>query len=47
VNNLWVVGSSAFPQNSSGNPTLTIIAVAYRAADALITRYLKNPGPLA
>ncbi len=47
VNNLWVVGSCAFPQNSSGNPTLTIIAIAYRAADALIERYLKNPGHLA
>jgi choline dehydrogenase-like flavoprotein len=34
--NLWVVGGSAFPQNGSGNPTLTILAITFRAADALI-----------
>jgi gluconate 2-dehydrogenase alpha chain len=45
--NLWVIGSSSFPQNSSGNPTLTILAVTYRAADALIHRYLKQPGMLS
>jgi gluconate 2-dehydrogenase alpha chain len=47
VPNLWVVGASAFPQNSSGNPTLTVLATAYRAADALLDRYWKHPGPLA
>jgi len=47
LSNLWVLGSSAFPQNSSGNPTTTILGVTYRAADALIDRYLKHPGPLA
>jgi gluconate 2-dehydrogenase alpha chain len=45
--NLWVVGASAFPQNGSGNPTVTLLALAYRAADALVTRYLKHAGPLA
>ncbi len=45
--NLFVVGSSAFPQNSSANPTLTIVAVSHRAADGLIDHYLKKPGPLA
>ena len=45
--NLWVVGASSFPQNSSGNPTMTVMALAYRAADALVNRYLKHPGPLA
>ncbi len=45
--NLFVVGSSSFPQNSSANPTLTIVAVSHRAADGLIDRYLKKPGPLA
>jgi gluconate 2-dehydrogenase alpha chain len=47
VPNLWVVGGSAFPQNGSGNPTLTILAITLRAADALIDRYLKHPGGLA
>lgn len=47
IPNLWVVGGSAFPQNASVNPTLTIMAIAYRAADALIGRYLKRPGALA
>jgi gluconate 2-dehydrogenase alpha chain len=45
--NLFVVGSSSFPQNSSANPTLTIVAVSHRAADGLIDRYLKRPGALA
>jgi gluconate 2-dehydrogenase alpha chain len=44
--NLWVVGGSAFPQNGSGNPTLTILALALRSADGLIDRYLKHPGEL-
>ena len=47
VPNLWVVGSSGFPQNSSGNPTVTILAMAYRAADAMVSRYFKHAGALA
>ena len=47
VPNLWVVGGSAFPQNGSGNPTLTILAITLRAADALVDRYIKKPGRLA
>ena len=47
VPNLWVVGASAFPQNSAGNPTMTVVAMAYRAADALVDRYFKHPGALA
>ena len=45
--NLWITGGSTFPQSASGNPTLTILATTYRAADALIDRYLKHPGALA
>jgi gluconate 2-dehydrogenase alpha chain len=45
--NLWVVGGSAFPQNGSGNPTLTILALTLRAADGIVDRYLKSPGRLA
>jgi len=44
--NLWMTGGSTFPQSASGNPTLTIIAMTYRAADALIDRYLKHPDAL-
>jgi gluconate 2-dehydrogenase alpha chain len=44
--NLFVVGASSFPQNASANPTLTVLAVTYRSADAIIDRYLKNPKAL-
>jgi len=46
VSNLFVVGASAFPQISSFNPTGTVGALAYLTADAIKTKYLKNPGPL-
>ena len=46
VPNLFVLGASAFPQNPSGNPTLTAVAVTYRTADAVVERYLKRPGML-
>ncbi len=46
VTNLFVLGASAFPQNPSGNPTLTALALTYRAADAVIERYLKRPALL-
>jgi gluconate 2-dehydrogenase alpha chain len=45
--NLFVLGASTFPQNASGNPTLTILAQTLRTADAIVDRYLKRPGPLA
>ena len=47
VPNLFMLGASAFPQNPSGNPTLTAVAFTYRVADAVIQRYLKHPGALA
>jgi gluconate 2-dehydrogenase alpha chain len=46
VPNLFVVGASSFPQISSFNPTGTVGALAYYAADAIKSRYIKNPGPL-
>jgi gluconate 2-dehydrogenase alpha chain len=46
VPNLFMTGGSTFPQSGSGNPTLTIIAMTYRTADALIDRYLKHQGSL-
>lgn len=46
VPNLFVVGASAFPQIPSFNPTGTVGALASWAADAIKTRYLRQPGPL-
>ena len=47
VPNLFVFGSSAFPQNPGYNPTGTIGALTYWAADAIRNRYLKSPGLIA
>lgn len=41
--NVFVVGASAFPQNGGKNPTGTVGALAYRAADGIINHYRKNP----
>ena len=46
VPNVFVMGACAFPQNPGYNPTATVAALAYRAAGAIKTRYLRNPGPL-
>jgi gluconate 2-dehydrogenase alpha chain len=46
VPNLFVIGASAFPQNHGYNPTGTVGALAYWAANAIRTQYLKSPGPL-
>ena len=43
VPNLFVVGSSTFPSMSGFNPTLTIQALAYMSADAIVNRYKKIP----
>ncbi|MEO8657018.1 MAG: GMC family oxidoreductase [Bryobacteraceae bacterium] len=45
--NLFVLGASSFPQNASGNPTLTLLAQTLMTADALVGRYMKHPGALA
>jgi gluconate 2-dehydrogenase alpha chain len=45
--NLFLIGSSTFPTMGAGfNPTLTIQALTYMTAQAIVTRYRKNPGPL-
>ncbi|SPL62206.1 GMC family oxidoreductase [Ochrobactrum soli] len=36
VRGLWVVGASAFPTSPAPNPTLTVIALAQRAAQSLV-----------
>ncbi|MGH9661197.1 MAG: GMC family oxidoreductase [Bryobacteraceae bacterium] len=46
VPNLFVLGASAFPQNPSGNPTLTAVALTYNTANAVIERFVKRPGAL-
>ena len=46
IPNLFIIGSSTFPSMSGFNPTLTIQALAYMSADAIVNRYRKNPGPL-
>ncbi|MBV8171841.1 MAG: GMC family oxidoreductase, partial [Candidatus Eremiobacteraeota bacterium] len=46
VSNLFVLGASSFPQNAGYNPTGTVCALAYHAADAVLNRYVKKPGPL-
>lgn len=46
VHNVFVVGASAFPNNGGYNPTLTVGALAIRAAQAIHQSYVRNPGPL-
>ncbi len=46
VSNVFVMGASAFPQNAGRNPTGTVGALAYWAAEAIRDRYLKKPGAL-
>jgi gluconate 2-dehydrogenase alpha chain len=43
--NLFVVGAGNFPQNAGFNPTGTVGALAYRAADGIL-KYHKNGGAL-
>jgi gluconate 2-dehydrogenase alpha chain len=46
VPNLFVTGATVFPQNAGYNPTGTVGALTFWAADAIRNQYLKNPGPL-
>src|SRR5712691_8746742 len=46
IPHLFVIGSSTFPSMSGFNPTLTIQALAYMSADAIVSRYKKSPGSL-
>jgi gluconate 2-dehydrogenase alpha chain len=46
VSNLFVLGASAFPQNAGYNPTGTVAALAFWAASAIRSKYLKSPGRL-
>lgn len=44
VANVFVIGASAFAHNAGKNPTGTVGALAYFAADAIRQQYLRNPG---
>jgi gluconate 2-dehydrogenase alpha chain len=44
VPNLFVIGASAFAHNAGKNPTGTVGALAFVAADAIRNTYLRNPG---
>lgn len=46
ADNLFVEGASVFPQQHGYNPTGTVGALAYWSAHAIVTQYLKSPGPL-
>jgi gluconate 2-dehydrogenase alpha chain len=46
IPNLFIIGSSTFPSMSGFNPTLTIQALAYMSAEAIVNRYRGRPGPL-
>lgn len=46
VSNLFVIGSSAFPQGMGYNPTGVVAALAYWSAKAIKEQYLKCPGPM-
>ncbi len=46
VHNVFSMGAGAFPQNIQYNPTGTVGALAYWAADAIRRDYLPNPRPL-
>jgi gluconate 2-dehydrogenase alpha chain len=47
ASNLFVLGGSTIPQGDSIGPTLTLMALTLRTADAVVNRYLKKPGALA
>jgi gluconate 2-dehydrogenase alpha chain len=46
ASNLFIMGASTFPQQPAYNPTGPVGALAYWSAEAIVTKYLKNPGPL-
>ncbi len=36
VHNLWIAGSGSYPTAATANPTLTIMALAFKSADNII-----------
>lgn len=45
ADNVFVVGASAFPQNAGYNPTGTVGALAYRAAEGIL-KFVDEGGQL-
>jgi gluconate 2-dehydrogenase alpha chain len=46
AHNLFIMGASTFPQQPAYNPTGPVGALAYWSAEAIVSNYLKSPGPL-
>lgn len=46
VHNVFAIGANAFPQTNAYNPTGLLGALAYWSTEAIVSRYLKTPGPL-
>jgi gluconate 2-dehydrogenase alpha chain len=46
ADNLFIMGASTFPQQPAYNPTGPVGALAYWSAEAIVNKYIKNPGPL-
>jgi gluconate 2-dehydrogenase alpha chain len=46
AHNVFVVGTSAYPQEPGYNPTGTLGALAYWSVDAIKKQYLRNPAPM-
>lgn len=44
--NVFVTGAALFPHNPGSNPSGTVAALTYMAAEALATRYFSDPGQL-
>lgn len=42
-----VIGASTFPRKAGDNPTGTVGALAYHAADAIVAKYPPSPGMIA
>jgi gluconate 2-dehydrogenase alpha chain len=46
AHNLFILGTSTFPQQVAYAPTGPAGALAYHCASAIVSRYLKNPSPM-
>jgi gluconate 2-dehydrogenase alpha chain len=42
--NVFVTGAALYPQNPGMNPTGPLLALAYLTGDAIVSKYLRDPG---